>query len=418
MDEVIKLKDGRVLRFFKAKNGQPTLTVNEMLLHSKYDPGKEAVAFIDHNQGIYQDKDSVAVYGLGLGYHVRELLKRIGPACRVFLFEPDQAFVKKVRTREPVQQVLSDQRVTLIEGYNYDFLSQFAEKLKYAGDLLIYKPSLRILPGDYEDLKNVILDFEMGKISIQRHGASLKENSELNQRLDYNTIEDYLNHDVFADKPVVIVSAGPSLDLVLEELLRYRSQFRLFCVGSALRTLMNHNIIPDMICIIDAQDIVAKQFSGYENLDIPLCFLSTASHLALANYLGPKYIFYNQPKQGNITIETGMSVATALLSIALKGKASPIIFVGQDLAFINNQHHTNVFTEIYGASNDAALFSSAKVLGVNGELLDTNSGLLSYKRWIERTIAANPQVIFINASKGAKIKGTIEKNLDEIFNGV
>ena len=313
--------------------------------------------------------------------------------------------------------MFNDHRVQQIGGYNPAFLNEFSEKLSSVDDLLLFKPSLRVLPDDYGDFKNAILDFELGRIGVERFSALLKENNELNLTLDYNIIDDFLNEYNFEAKPVMIISSGPSLDSNIMGLKKFRSQFNLFCAGSALRTLMKYQVIPDMICIIDASDLVAKQFNGYENLSVPLCFLSSASHLAVSNYQGPKYIFYNEQNRGNLTIETGKSVATALLSIAIKGRANPIIFIGQDLAFIDNKHHTETFTDIYGESNEVSPYDRFEtVLGVNGDQLYTNLSLLSYKRWIERTIEANPQITFFNASKGAKIKGTIERDFQELYN--
>jgi len=416
MDENIDLQDGRVIQILEAKNGQPTLTVNDVLMHSRYDPYKEAVSFIDHHKAIYQGKDCVVAYGLGFGYHIKELLKRMTFDCKLYVFEADAGILEIAKTSDEVQEVLNDHRVKLIEGYNQTFLNEFSEKLSDAGDLLLYKPSLRALANDYEDFKNAILDFELGRIGVERFSASLKENNELNLTLDYNIIDDFLDEHNFEVKPVVIVSSGPSLDSSIMGLRKFRSQFNLFCAGSALRTLMKYQVKPDMICIIDASNLVAKQLSGYENLRVPLCFLSSASHLAVSSYQGPKYIFYNDSNLGNLTIETGKSVATALLSIAIKCKAAPIIFIGQDLAFIDNKHHTETFSEIYGESNEVSQqWHYETVLGVNGDQLNTSSGLLSFKRWIERTIEANSQITYFNASKGAKIKGTIERDMKEIF---
>ena len=417
MDTISELKNSRVLQILKAKNGQPTLTVNNVLIHSRYDPYREAVAFIDHHKAIYQNKDLVVAYGLGLGYHIQELLKRIDSECKLYVFEADNDILEIAKTLNVVQEVFNDHRVQLIGGYNPAFLNEFSEKLSLVDDLLLYKPSLRVLPDDYGDFKNAILDFELGRIGVERFSALLKENNKLNLTLDCNIIDDFLNKYNFEAKPVIITSSGPSLDSSIMGLRKFRSQFNLFCAGSALRTLMKFQVIPDMICIIDPSDLVAKQINGYENLNVPLCFLSSASHLAVSNFQGPKYIFYNELNQGNLTIETGKSVATALLSISIKGKANPIIFVGQDLAFIDNKHHTETFTDIYGESNEVSPYGRFEtVLGVDGDQLYTNPSLLSFKRWIERTIEANPQITFFNASKGADIRGTIKSDLKEILN--
>lgn len=169
---------------------------------------------------------------------------------------------------------------------------------------------------------------------------------------------------------------------------------------------MKNGLEPDMVCITDCQEIVYEQFRGYENLSIPLCFLNTASHLAVSKYNGPKYIFYNQLKDQNTVIDTGKSVATAILSIAIKGGANPIVFVGQDLAFVDNKTHTASYTEMYSIDNTVSEDGNyKKVLGVDGTYLKTTTSLLNFKYWIEKAIALNPGIRFINASKGAQIKG-------------
>ncbi|HVJ50748.1 motility associated factor glycosyltransferase family protein [Desulfitobacterium sp.] len=410
------MKDGRVIQILKAQNGQPTLTIDNVLLHSKYDPAREAIALIDHHKTLYQGKDRVVVYGFGLGYHIKELLKRINPDCKLYVFEADLAIFEIAKSLNVVQEMLNDRRVELFVGYSPALLNQFSEQLSGVSNLLLFKPSLKVLPNKFKDFQDAIFDFELGRIGVERWGASLVENDKLNLLLEHKRIEDFLNESNFEAKPIVIASSGPSLDSSIKELKKFRSRFNLFCAGSALRTLMKYQVIPDMICIIDASDLVAKQMIGYENLNVPLCFLNSASHIAVSNYQGPRYIFNNESNQGNLTIETGKSVATALLSIALKGRANPIIFTGQDLAFINNKHHTETFTDIYGESNEVSPDGLIEtVLGVNGDQLYSNPSLLSFKRWIERTIEAHPQITFFNSSKGAKIKGTIEKDLHEIF---
>ena len=107
MDEISEQKNSRVLQILKAKNGQPTLTVNNVLIHSRYDPYREAVAFIDHHKAIYQNKDLVVVYGLGLGYHIQELLKRIDSECKLYVFEADNDILEIAKTLNVVKKCLT-----------------------------------------------------------------------------------------------------------------------------------------------------------------------------------------------------------------------------------------------------------------------------------------------------------------------
>jgi len=57
-----------------AENGCNVVTVDGVLLHSRYDPQREAVRLADATGGLFSG--TVIVYGVGLGYHLQELLNR------------------------------------------------------------------------------------------------------------------------------------------------------------------------------------------------------------------------------------------------------------------------------------------------------------------------------------------------------
>ena len=82
---------------------------------------------------------------------------------------------------------------------------------------------------------------------------------------------------------------------------------------------------------------------------------------------------------------------------------------GQDLALIDNKTHNSSFDDLYALdkrevkSNESA----PRVKSVDGNMLETKSGYLIFKRNIEEIIEKNPQVTFYNCSKGAMIQGTV-----------
>ena len=220
-----------------------------------------------------------------------------------------------------------------------------------------------------------------------------------------------------SNKTKLIVSSGPSLDLLINDIKKYRDNYDIYVVGSALSTLIKNNITPNAIVIIDSQDIVANQFNGYNNLKIPLLFLSTASKEAVGNYKGPKYIFYNKHNESNIVINTGKTVAVAAIDIAIKNNSKKIILIGQDLAYLNNKTHSNGIQEKYGIDNKALISSNSKtVKGRNGELLYTNRGYIFFKDNIEKLIRDNNKVKFYNCSLGAKIEGAQFTTMENLFN--
>ena len=69
-----------------SKAGPPSIKVGDALLHSVYDPEREAREWVEHHGGAIESSSSIAVLGLGLGYHVEELLRVTNKP--VIAFEP------------------------------------------------------------------------------------------------------------------------------------------------------------------------------------------------------------------------------------------------------------------------------------------------------------------------------------------
>ncbi|NFH90639.1 motility associated factor glycosyltransferase family protein [Clostridium botulinum] len=400
----------RKIEILNTRESNTTLLIENVFLHSKYYPMKEGEKFIELNEKFYKNKDVVMVYGLGLGYHIKELLKRCNDNCKIYIFDVDKEIIKIADNLSSLEDIRKDKRVKIFQDYSQKFLQDFVNISQMVDDILIYKPSVKLLSDEYMSLKNILEDYNVAKIAVERFSKVMSENYEHNLKLKTPTIKEFFKRVNVKEETVIIVAAGPSLDYNINALKTLNGKVKIFSVGRALKTLMESGIKPDMITIIDSQEVVYNQLKGYENLDIPLCFLSTASRWAVSNYNGPKYMFYNEKNKDNkdyIIINTGKTVAVATLDIAIKGGAKEIIFVGQDLGFLDNKSHAGTINDV---PEDGVY---KKVLSVNGNMINTNSGYMYFKRQIEKEIEENPNVRFINCSKGARIKGTLEMNLEE-----
>lgn len=405
----------RIIEVLQTKEGYSTLSINNVFLHSKYYPSKEAEKFAENNIEKIKDKEFIVVYGIGLAYHLREFMNLIDGDCKVFAFDADTEIIRKSEELGMLDELKDNKGIELFFGYNSEFLKKLSEKMRLAKDIIIYKPSVRTLPSEYEELRNLLNSYELAKIAVERFGDIALENYNANLKEKHKTMKEFFNETNFKDKPIVIVSGGPSLEDDLLNLKKYRNEIYIFALGRTLDILMKNGIKPDIISIIDPQNIVFEQIKDYIHLDIPLCFLSTASSMVVKNYKGPKYIFFNDLEENNkdeIIINTGKSVAVAALDIAVKSDSKQIIFVGQDLAFVNNKFHAGDKVE---EELNHMLSGSKKVLGVSGTMLSTNMGLLEFKRNIEKIIGDNSKVKFINCSKGARIKGSIEREFETLF---
>ena len=81
------------ITILKTKSETLTIKYNDMVLHSVYDPEREALQFV-HSQNIIEGS-IVLVYGFGLGYHVHSILHAVGTTGKVFVLEPNLESIKR-----------------------------------------------------------------------------------------------------------------------------------------------------------------------------------------------------------------------------------------------------------------------------------------------------------------------------------
>lgn len=391
------------IRLEESKSGTLTLVYDNKYIHSKYDPIKESEQFIKNKEEILKE-NNILIYGLGLGYHIKSIVNHINENQKLYIFDYNKELVKYCK--EVNEEIFYLNNVSIITDEDSEFYEKLSKCMDIVKDIIIHKPSLETIKDINSDLYALINGYADSKISIEKNYELLNENYVANIKSNNNNIMELIENFKKKNKPYIIASAGPSLDRELELLKSNREKFNIICVGSALRALMKKEILPDAIVIMDGKEVVAKQLEGFENSNIPLCFLSTASRWAVRNYNGPKYIFFNNSGEDDIIIRTGKTVAVSAMYIAIKAKGKELIFLGQDLAFIGEKSHTETFKEIYGFEDDVKKTSGNKTInGINGEKLETTQGYIYFKSQIERLIEDNKNVNFINCSKGAFIKG-------------
>lgn len=395
----------------QTRSGVITLKYNNKYIHSRYDPITEGNKFAEQYTGL-KDSMAIVVYGLGLGYHIDGLLKILDNNTKIIVFEWNRDIVSCCQRYN--SKVIKDSRVIIISEDNIDFYNVLSRSINEYGNIIIHKPSLEVLKNNNDKLYSIINEFLINMKSIKKSSQMLKDNFEENKKANYSLMQDFIRQNSMISKEFVITASGPSLDDELELLRKNRDRFIVFSAGSSLRSLMNKGIKPDAVFIIDGKPIVRNQLTGYENEDIPLCFLNTASKEAVKSYNGPKYMFFNDNSDNENNIVTGKTVAVAALYSAIKCGAKRIIMLGQDLAFIGNKSHTNTFKETYKFEDNVKDMAKGKTVeGVDGSLLYTTEGYLYFKHQIERLINRFSNIDYINCSKGAKIEGAVSSSFDD-----
>lgn len=381
----------------------------EIYLASRYDANKEAGEFAKYHGT--KLKSVNILYGLGLGYHIVHLLPFLDADKKLYVFEnradvaafaSEKGLYHELKISQQVEFFIDDDEMRLLKkmrGYLQEDAYFFMHPSSVYAIHEAYSPSLKYI---LESMKfNRLPDRE-------KRLSELTDNEHKNILFgDEEAMPAFAGK--FSGKPAILVSAGPSLKETLPYLAGLRQTHLIFTVGRALRVLMNQGIEPDFIGLIDGSELTYEQIRGYEYLSVPLIYLSTASYRAVSAYQGPRYIFYNEREKvrdSQWLVPTGGSVATAVFSLLIRFGCNPIVFVGQDLGYVQNQnYHEDAY---YTESDKNKLFrSQRRVKNVRGEYMDTTLEYLKFKRWFEQQIEKYPDILFYNASLGAHIEGTI-----------
>lgn len=394
----------------ETKNNASTLKIHilengidkEFYLHSRYNPQTEGEKFAQEN--MVNQKRTNFLFGFGMGYHVITISKLLAPENELIIMDTNVDIFLEALKHHDFSELFQKANVELCISENLRFICEKVSSLLNANqdlNIITHVPSINAISNDLEDFKMLLMEFNLRKSISSSYGALLEKNFLANLKLIKQNVGLFFGK--FENLPIIIVCAGPSLDKNKSLLKGLAGKAVIICVGHALKALLKIDIRPDFIISIDPHEIVYKQIEGLESLDIPFILMANAAALNAVKYQGPKLmacqnVGYLRPGEEKYQVETGGSVSTTALDIAIRMGGDPIIYLGQDLAFSQNKHHCE---DSFHSSTDVNHLKNMRtVKGINGEVLPTTLGMLSFKRWIENRIVKEKETTFINASEG------------------
>lgn len=423
------------LKITPAKNGQPTASIcrpdgRELFLHSRIDPGAEA-RFLIADIPI-KEETLYVILGCGLGYHIKELLKKIPQSSRIVVIESSQNMLRNEMAevcRRQGEKWFTDKRLSFAmfatpEAASFSLvklyidarlfsLEMFTHIPSASTDIAFYRQTAGSLQQDFprqlaSHLKTIDLTLEN---SLTNYWANLKHN------LLCPSVEKFAG--CWQKQPAIIVSAGPSLTSQLDELRQSQGKALIICVGTAAPILARNNIHPDFVISVDTVQANMENFRDWNTEETALLYYQRTWREIPAAFKGPKlWLAINgevtnpiTKSIGSMPFTKGGTVAFTALQFAQYIKADPILFVGQDFSFHRGKTHAagslydNAPQESFDEDKlpDDYFF----IPGVNSTMVPTNQVYYSYLVFMQEYIVNNPGVRYINTSPtGAKIAGT------------
>jgi hypothetical protein len=406
----------RTIEMPTSRSGSVSLTVDGISYHSPYDPIRESLRFF--NGLNLEEADVILQFGWGLGYGSEALRTRCKPSARILIFEPEEEFLRLSRNllqddpawRDPRFQFVSGEQVCRFFSHNPPLACQETDKI-----LWVEWPAAVQLHGALlEDLKKTfrtqLRDRAANLLTHFQNGRMYFENVVWNFQYQGDADAGRL-FGKFKGMPLVIVSAGPSLDRNIRELQGMEGRCFLLAVDTALRPLLETGIVPHAVIIADPQELNAKHIVGampkesflIAEQGVHISALEAASRrflFGLGLFPDPLLAAFGFPRT---PLNVWGSVATAALDFACQSGANPVIFTGQDFAYSWNHRYAS--HTIFGDSTlDSEHWTGMFEKDIWGRNIPTTENLVAYRDFFVRRMKSERLVQFINATEGGILK--------------
>ena len=369
----------------------------------------------------------IIIFGIDTGEYLNELYSVLCEKNRIIIFEPNEAVFNNNKDKidnNNVALVLYDKNniietlYSIIGSLNFNNLYVHA----FGNYAEVYKE-------EYETfIENLDYAYYTAGSSISvanRFREVFVKNLIGNLKALKNATPLNLYENINKGIPAIIVSAGPSLDKNLAEMVKHKNEVEKYFIIAGSRTLksmVNSGIKPDMVVSIDPVDDNYDMMKDYLEEDVPLAFYEYSNRYLVRDYKGEKIYtsaFLSKIIEKSDIIKgvySGGSVAHTCVDIANIMGCSPIILVGQDLAFTYDKHHSD--SAIFDSDKKNNYNANLSVENVFGEKIRTNATLNQFRIKMQEYINFHSKVNnveFINASYGADIKGAPHKELADVF---
>ena len=225
--------------------------------------------------------------------------------------------------------------------------------------------------------------------------------------------------EVFSGIPVIMVSAGPSLDVSLEFVKANANRCLIIAVNSSYRALRNFDIVPHFVIAADPYEYTDKGFEGVSCVDTALiCPFIVYPNVVerfegriftwSKNNLLASYLRLVVGKEMGSEIQEIGTVSACVFDIAKTVGSPAIVFVGQDLAVKSDGqlHNSDSFYADLGA-NQLKEEECRVVPGNVAESVKVESKLYVYLKSFELLAQKHGvDLELVNTSEfGAKIEG-------------
>lgn len=419
--------------FVPTPSGIQTLKLkdSDIIFHeNKQNPFKSATQEVIRYE--FGDRGVTYILGIGAGFTLMAVNQLMHQNHRIILFEKDLDIIAAACNICDLSKVFLNPRVdirTELSPFYYisNEISRYTETFR---DINIVKTPSYQLNVEFFDLfaKDIESSINQKRETYRAviFFAPMKTNNYIHnlRYVPENSSFDKL-YGKFNSVPAICVGAGPSLKKNIHLINEAKGKAVIIAVDAVAQVLEKNGIVPDIITTLDPQQATIRKFANYnEDKDkVYLAHILESHPTVLAKF--PKRFLCLHPDSMNVWFRNYFhdlkimpmpctTVAHLSFNIAYVLGCDPIVLVGQDLSYPEDESHIKG-VEITRDKSWIEVSANLYVDGVNGKPVRTTLGFKQMKDFYEEFISAK-DIHVINATEGgADIKGTKISTFREVI---
>lgn len=424
-------------------NGNFNLSNNETkeTLHSLEGPAKEALRFVSSLK--LKEINTLFIYGIGLGYYYEPLKEWLKEKDNFLIFiDDDIEMVHFFLGQERALEILKDPKVRIVKIPGpFDSWKKFDETmLQFSFKPYQITALLYYLTNQVDKLRRLhaSIDYSINihKFMHQEYeslGALFFRNFYANLvKLPESKVGSFF-FEKFKGKPAIICGAGPSLRKNIDRLVTLKDKALIFAGGTAVNALNAAGINPHLGYGLDPNDDHALRILTNEAFMVPFFYNARIYHTALNLLHGD---LYYQNTRGNYPIsywfeqklsipsrpiESGYNVVNACFDLAYNLGCSPIITVGTDLAYSEDESYAPIISShplAEGSLKFVTKSESEELIprtDIHGKPVLTLWKWMIESAWYSKYSVDRPHAVIVNATEGGiGFPGVKNMTLEEV----
>lgn len=242
-------------------------------------------------------------------------------------------------------------------------------------------------------------------------------------------------HNSVRDFPVFVIGNGPSLDDAIEHIKDNQAHVIIISCGTALKALIQHNIIPDYHAEIEQNracfDWIAQSTTAQQRQQITLISCNGVHPDVIALFPETKLVAkagetstalffgYAQSSPYAFVEHAFPTVSNFALNFVLEAGFKNMFLFGVDLGFKDKAHHHSKYSAYYQNAKDVSTFTQQDygthcLPGNFCQSVQTKYEFKIARRHMQACISHYKAEIF-NLSDGARIEGTYPLRYDDLL---